>query len=154
MVAICSNCSSDEIFSELSLSVLSTCFTPASIPRLISTAFAPSLSLEIPPLTNSRANKVEVVVPSPAWSAVLIAACFTICAPKSSIGSSKDAICFATLTPSLVETTIPFSVYTTFLPLGPSVATTASAKVSIPFTSFLRASGPNSIILLIVCYFC
>jgi hypothetical protein len=66
IVVICCSCSSDEIFSEFSLSNASTSFTPASIPLLISTAFAPSFNLVNPPLTNSRASKVDVVVPSPA----------------------------------------------------------------------------------------
>jgi hypothetical protein len=70
MVAICSSCSSDVILSEFCFRVINVSFTPASIPLLISTAFAPSFNFVKPPLTNSRANRVDVVVPSPAWSAV------------------------------------------------------------------------------------
>ena len=50
-----------------------------------------------------RANTVEVVVPSPAVSLVLAAACLMICAPTFSKGSSSSTN-FATVTPSLVIT--------------------------------------------------
>ena len=75
IVAICSNWDSEEILSTLDLSSLKTSSTALSIPRLISTAFAPSFNRCTPFFTNSRASNVEVVVPSPALSEVLIAAC-------------------------------------------------------------------------------
>ena len=80
--------------------------TAASIPRLISTALEPSFRRVIPFLTNSRAKSVDVVVPSPALSAVLMAAYFAILTPKFSTGSSNSSICLATVTPSLVEYTL------------------------------------------------
>ena len=46
-----------------------------SICLLISTAFSPLSRWDNPFLIISLANKVEVVVPSPAFSAVLTAAC-------------------------------------------------------------------------------
>ena len=49
----------------------------------------------------SLSDNVEVVVPSPATSAVLIAACLTIDAPTSSTLSLNE-ILIATVTPSLV----------------------------------------------------
>ena len=58
----------------------------------------------------------------------------------------SKSISFATVTPSLVTTGAPkvFSMRT-FLPLGPSVAFTASASLSTP--SFIKdcASVPNKI---------
>ena len=81
-----------------------TCLTATSILRLISTALAPLFKWLRPAFTISRANKVEVVVPSPATSAVLIAACFTILTPTSSILSFRE-IDLATVTPSLVDCT-------------------------------------------------
>lgn len=90
---------------------------------------------------------MEVVVPSPAESAVWMAACFTNWTPDSLIGSF-NLIFFATVTPSLVDLIGSLALeITTFLPFGPKVETTASAKVSIPATNFSRASAPNSIIL-------
>ena len=84
-----------------------------------------------------------VVVPSPARSEVLVATSFTICAPMFSTGSDSS-ISLATVTPSLVMVGDPnFLSMTTFLPLGPSVIFTASARASTPRLSRARASMLN-----------
>ena len=128
---------------------MTTSFTALSIPLLISTALAPLAKCCKPSLIISLANKVDVVVPSPALSAVFIDATLTKLTPKFSTGL-LTFICFATVTPSFVDIGdwLGLSI-TTFLPLGPNVDTTALANVSIPFTNLFLPSGPNSIILLI-----
>ena len=154
IVAICSNWSSEVMSSDKpDWRDSTTDFTALSIPLFISTAFSP-LSKDLRPnLTISLAKSVDVVVPSPALSAVLIAACFTNWTPVSSIGSLKSMF-LATVTPSLVDlTTSPGFEITTFLPLGPKVQTTESAKVSIPLTNLSLPSFPNSIIFAISLFF-
>ena len=79
-----------------------TSFTALSMPRLISTALAPFAKCCNPSLIISRASKVDVVVPSPALSAVLIEASLTKLTPKFSTGSLTE-MCLATVTPSLVD---------------------------------------------------
>ena len=59
------------------LKVLITSLTALSILRLICTAFSFLDRLSNPKLIISLANNVDVVVPSPALSAVCTAACFT-----------------------------------------------------------------------------
>ena len=103
MLAICSNCSSLEISSDILFLRLSiTILTVESMSLLICTAFSLLFKAFKPFLIISRANKVEVVVPSPAFSAVLIAACLTNCTPNSCSGFDK-VIDFATVTPSFVD---------------------------------------------------
>ena len=102
IVATCFNCSSAEMSLLFSFKALTTCLTALSIPFLISTAFAPALTLLKPSLTIVLAKRVVVVVPSPAVLAERIAACLTISAPIFSIGS-LSLIDFATVTPSLVD---------------------------------------------------
>ena len=144
IVAICSNWSSEEISSDTELLNSDvTSLIADSICLLISTAFSPLSRWDNPFLIISLANKVEVVVPSPAFSAVLTAACLINNTPNSSLGSSNKND-FATVTPSLVDwgaSCAPLKI-TTFLPLGPKVATTASASLSIPVCSFVLASLP------------
>ncbi len=78
-----------------------------------------------------------------ARSEVLVATSFTIWAPMFSIGSDSS-ISFATVTPSFVMVGEPnFLSMTTFLPLGPRVTFTASARASMPFLSLARASMLN-----------
>ena len=98
------------------------------------------------------ASKVEVVVPSPACSAVLIDACLTICAPMFSTLSSSS-MDFATVTPSFVEIGLPADCsMITFLPEGPKVAVTALASLSTPWINSCLALSENLITLLIVFY--
>ena len=80
-----------------------------------------------------------MVVPSPAWSAVLIAACFTIWAPIFST-LFFNSIDFATVTPSFVDTGLLSPSIITFLPDGPKVAVTAEANLSTPLASEVLAS--------------
>ncbi len=81
-------------------------------------------------------------MPSPATSEVLLATSFTICAPMFSRGS-LSSISFATVTPSLVMSGEPnFLSSTTFLPRGPSVTRTASARRLTPRRIAWRESSP------------
>ena len=133
----------------LFLRLFTTSLTVVSISLLICTAFSLLFKAVKPALIISLANKVDVVVPSPAFSAVFIAACFTNCTPNSWLGSF-NVIDFATVTPSLVDCGAPISfAITTFRPLGPNVDTTASANISIPFTKLVLAFEPNITCLLI-----
>ena len=83
------------------LRLLITTLTASSISLLILTAFSPLSKLFNPALIISLASSVEVVVPSPALFAVLIAACFSSWTPNSCVGSFR-VIDLATVTPSLV----------------------------------------------------
>jgi hypothetical protein len=83
------------------------------------------------------ASNVVVVVPSPAKSAVLIAACFNNCAPMFSIGFS-NSIERATVTPSLVDTGLsPALSIITLRPFGPKVHVTASDNLMTPFNNLV-----------------
>src|SRR5450756_12105 len=91
------------------------------------------------------AKTVEVVVPSPAISLVLVAASFRSWAPIFSYGSSSS-ISFATVTPSCVTVGAPnFLSSATLRPLGPRVVATALARASTPALSRRRASSPYTI---------
>ena len=149
MVAICS----------ISLDVLigfaifsnspTTIRTASSIPLFKSIGFAPAVTFLIPNEKISCARTVAVVVPSPAWSAVLEATSFTNCAPMFSIGSS-NSISFATDTPSFVIWGTPNCFCRiTFLPFGPSVTFTAFANLSTPSFNPLLTSVSNLIIFAI-----
>ena len=74
-----------------------------SIPLFKSIGFIPAATSFIPSLTIACVNTVAVVVPSPARSAVLLAASNTIKAPVFSKGSFSNTS-LATVTPSLVTT--------------------------------------------------
>src|SRR5882724_5203911 len=117
-----------------------TASTAASMPRFNPIGLAPAVTFFRPSRKIAWASTVAVVVPSPAMSEVLDATSFSIWAPMFSTGSASS-ISFATVTPSLVMVGEPnFLSMTTLRPLGPSVSLTASARWSIPFLSFARAS--------------
>ena len=111
------------------------------MPRFKTIGFAPAATFRIPCLIMAYARTVAVVVPSPATSLVFEAACRIKQTPVFSRLSVKF-ISFAIVTPSLTICGVPnFLPKTTFLPLGPKVIETASAKISIPFSkAFLAAS--------------
>src|ERR1039458_8174304 len=113
------------------------------MPRLTSTGFAPAPIACMPYLMMPWASTVAVVVPSPTMSLVLIAASLTSWAPMFSNWFGRW-ISRAIVTPSLVTTGDPviFSRMT-LRPLGPSVDLTASASLSTPASSRLRASSPK-----------
>src|SRR3970040_2678702 len=93
----------------------------------------------------ASASTVAVVVPSPATSEVLEATSFTIWAPMF---SKRSSICIslATVTPSLVMVGAPhFLSRTTLRPLGPRVALTALASLSMPFIVARRVSSSYKI---------
>ena len=86
---------------------------------------------------------MAVVVPSPATSFVLLAASRTICAPIFS-NLSFNSISLATETPSFVLFGAPNDLsITTFLPLGPNVTATASARILTPLSILFLASVPK-----------
>src|SRR4051812_3624477 len=117
--------------------------TALSMPRLRSIGFAPAATFFMPRLTIARARTVAVVVPSPATSFVLVATSLASWAPMFSHGSSSS-ISLAIVTPSLVIVGAPhFLSRTTLCPLGPRVSATASASLSTPASSALRASSLN-----------
>ncbi len=130
-----------------------TAITALSIPRFKSIGFAPAATFLSPPVTMACANTVAVVVPSPALSAVLEATSRNNCAPMFST-LSDNSTSFATVTPSFVTCGAPnFLSITTFLPFGPSVTLTASAKASTPRFNFSRASALNEIFLLAIFFY-
>src|SRR6266513_3135917 len=118
-----------------------TAWAPASMPRLRSIGLAPAARLRKPSVTIAWASTVAVVVPSPATSLVLVAACLSICAPMFWKWFSSS-ISLATVTPSWVTVGAPhFLSMATFRPRGPSVTLTAFARASIPLLSWRRASA-------------
>ena len=124
-----------------------TCSTAAetalSIPLLRSIGFIPAATALLPSFTIDCARTVAVVVPSPASSFVCEATCLIICAPMFS-NLFSNSISLATDTPSLVTVGAPNDLSkTTFLPLGPSVTLTASAKIFTPSNIKLLAESPN-----------
>src|SRR4051794_24756896 len=117
--------------------------TARSTPRLTRTGLAPVPIADMPSRMIACARTVAVVVPSPTMSLVLIAASLTSCAPMFSNWFLRW-ISRAMVTPSLVTTGEPviFSRMT-LRPFGPSVDLTASASLSTPVCSRVRASAPN-----------
>src|SRR5437660_3436368 len=114
------------------------------MPRLSSIGLAPAARLRRPSVTIAWASTVAVVVPSPATSLVLVAACFNICAPIFWKWSSSS-ISLATVTPSWVIVGAPhFLSIATFLPRGPRVTLTAFASTSMPVLSRRRAWASNT----------
>ena len=106
--------------------------TAFSMPRFSAVGLAPAATVFTPSRKMDCARTVAVVVPSPATSEVFEATSRTSCAPTFSSGSFRS-ISLATVTPSLVMVGEPnFFSITTFRPLGPSVAFTASASVFTP----------------------
>ena len=127
-----------------------TAFTALSIPLLSSTGGTPEVMYFCALFNIALAKTVEVVVPSPASKLVFAAACFIICAPTFSKGSSSS-INLATVTPSFVITgLLPALAKITFLPLGPYDDASLSANVLAPFNTFCCKDGPDSYCLLIV----
>nr|GMD26122.1 Uncharacterised protein [Ipomoea batatas] len=114
-------------------------FVVFSIPLVIKTGFAPAATTLTPSAIRPCARTTDVVVPSPAKSLVLAAACLTSLAPMFSTGSSSSTS-LATVTPSLTIFGAPYLLSrTTFLPLGPSVTPTRSERVKNNTWSFLIA---------------
>ena len=102
------------------------------MPRLSSMGLAPAARFFRPSVTMACASTVEVVVPSPAMSLVLVAASLRSWAPIFSKGSSSS-ISLATVTPSWVMVGEPnLRSMATLRPLGPRVVATAFATTSIP----------------------
>jgi hypothetical protein len=121
------------------------------MPRFISIGLAPAARLRRPSRTIAWAITVAVVVPSPATSAVLVAACLSIWAPMFWKWLSSS-ISLATVTPSWVTVGGPhFLSSATLRPRGPSVTFTAFARASIPALSWLRASASNAICFAAIC---
>ncbi len=121
-----------------------TALVAASMPRFSNIGLAPAARFFMPSVTIEWAKTVEVVVPSPAISLVLVAASFKSWAPIFSKGSSSS-ISFATVTPSWVIVGEPNLRSTaTLRPFGPRVVTTANAKVSMPCCNLRRASSENT----------
>ena len=121
-----------------------------SMPRLISIGLAPAVTLRRPSVTIAWARMVAVVVPSPATSFVLVAACFNIWAPMFWNGSSSS-ISLATVTPSWVTVGGPhFLSMATLRPRGPRVTLTAFARASIPLLSCRRADSSNKTSLAVM----
>merc|ERR1719464_1769795 len=114
-----------------------------SSPLRISTGLAPWATLSIPLCAMARARTVAVVVPSPASSLVLLATSWTSLAPTFwNLSWSSTAL--ATVTPSLVILGPPQEdSMTTFLPLGPMVTLTASAKTFTPAIISSLTVRPN-----------
>ena len=113
---------------------------PISMPWLSSIGFAPAATFRSPSVISACANKVAVVVPSPAISLVFTATDFTNCTPRFSNGSSIS-ISRAMVTPSLVTVGEPNGLSnTTLRPRGPSVTLTTSARVFTPQRIPSRAS--------------
>ncbi len=91
----------------------------------------------------ASASTVEVVVPSPTTSDVLLATSLTIFAPMFLKGSG-NSISLLTETPSLVTFGEPQLLCSmTFLPVGPSVTLTASANCDRPSLSCALAVSSN-----------
>src|SRR5690554_5305343 len=92
----------------LAFSISSTTLATAlSIPRFRIIGFAPAATFFNPSLTIAWANKVAVVVPSPAISLVFVATSLANWAPIFSKGSSSS-ISLAMVTPSLVMVGEPY----------------------------------------------
>src|SRR4030042_243360 len=98
-----------------------------------------------PPLIMAWARMVDVVVPSPQASFVLLAASLTIWTPMFSKGSASS-MSLAMVTPSSMTEGAPqFLSSATQWPLGPRVTLTASARASMPFFRACLTSSPKII---------
>ena len=118
-----------------------------SIPLRTATGFAPAATFLRPSLIIDWAKTVAVVVPSPAISLVLDATSWINLAPVFSRGSSSS-MSLATVIPSLTIWGAPnFFSNKTFLPFGPIVILTASARVFIPRSRERLDLSSNSTIL-------
>ena len=125
-----------------------------SIPRFTSIGFAPAVILRKPSLNIAWASTVAVVVPSPAWSFVLLATSRTKPAPIFS-RVSFSSISFATLTPSFVILGAPKLFWiSTLRPRGPIVTFTASFSFLTPEYNLFLASSEKKISFAIFYSFC
>src|SRR5215469_11600873 len=132
-----------DTFLERFLMSSTTASTAASIPRFKSIGLRPAATALTPSRTMACANTVAVVVPSPAWSLVLVATSRIIWAPMFS-NLSGSSISLATVKPSLVMRGAPNDLSSTTLrPLGPNVTLTALARMSTPRNMRSRASPWN-----------
>src|SRR5260370_37779523 len=115
-----------------------------SMPRLMRIGLAPAARLRKPSVTIAWPITTEVVVPSPATSLVLVAACLSIWAPMFWKWLSSS-ISLATVTPSCVTVGAPhFLSSATLRPRGPSVTLTAFARASMPDLRCRRASASKT----------
>ena len=125
--------------------------TAFSMPRLITMGLAPAVTFFRPSRTMAWASAVEVLVPSPATSLVLVATSFTSWAPMFSNGSS-NSISRAIVTPSLATAGAPnFLSSTTLRPRGPRVTFTVLARALTPASSLRRAASSNRICFAGIC---
>ncbi len=107
----------------------------------------PELTALRPCTKIASASTVAVVVPSPAWVPVFEATSRTRRAPMFWKGS-RNSICSATVTPSLVTCGVPQDLWmTTLRPEGPRVLFTVRASFSTPRRMFSRTSSLNTIFL-------
>src|SRR5947207_12269311 len=144
IAATCAISARPETSLAMALSVATSSTTARSMPRFRSIGLAPAATFFRPSVTIAWASTVAVVVPSPATSLVLVAASLSSWAPMFAKGSASS-ISLATVTPSWVTVGAPnFLSSATLRPFGPSVVLTASASVSMPVFSDLRASASNS----------
>ena len=126
-----------------------TVSTALEMPLFKAIDSAPAAMFLKPWVMMACARTVEVVVPSPQASLVLLAASLTSCAPMFSKGSG-NSISLAMVTPSSITDGAPhFLSKATQCPFGPNVTLTASARVSTPFFKECRTSSPNIICLAI-----
>ena len=117
--------------------------TAFNMPCFINIGSAPAAMFLNPFFSIAWANIVEVVVPSPTSSFVFDAASTNNCAPILWKGSSSS-ISLAMVTPSLHTCGGPNSCsITTLRPLGPNVAPTVRAIMSMPSMSCSLASSRN-----------
>src|SRR5271157_5329007 len=115
-----------------------------SMPSFKRMGLAPAARVFRPSVTMAWARTVEVVVPSPAMSLVLVAASLRSCAPILANGS-LSSISLATVTPSWVTVGEPnLWSRATLRPLGPRVVPTALATMSMPACRRRRASSEKS----------
>mmetsp|Transcript_21131 Transcript_21131/g.38360 ORF Transcript_21131/g.38360 Transcript_21131/m.38360 type:complete len:242 (-) Transcript_21131:11-736(-) len=143
MVATWVICSLVSTLELISLRLATTLSTARVMPRRRSMGFMPAATALQPSLKMARVSTVAVVVPSPAWSFVLLATCRTSCAPMF-INLSENSMLFATVTPSLVIFGGPYGCSSTALrPFGPRVTWTASASLSTPASIMPRPSVPK-----------
>ncbi len=114
----------------------------SSKPALSSTGLDPDSMLSSPLWHRLWARIEAVEVPSPALSWVLLATSWISLAPILAKGS-PSSMSLAMVTPSLMMEGLPHDFSrTTVLAAGPRVTLTALATVSIPSSSFSRASAP------------
>src|SRR3972149_3745660 len=124
----------------------------ASMPRLSIIGLAPAARFFRPSVTMAWASTVDVVVPSPAMSLVLVAASLRSCAPMFSNGSASS-ISLATVTPSWVMVGGPnLRSRPTLRPLGPRVVATAAARTSTPALRRRRASSEKASCLAAIAF--